>query len=161
MVLLLKTMKYCRRMVEEVECTLGRHNFLDVKFFTPSMADCRQHCQDTLLCRFQWTSFLENVWETENYDQIHFYFVTPKTSLLSRIVPHTHLTYPDIYLKYQQRQAHLFLSPFVLPCHPILPQDLPQILSLPPLAPPSPPLLSPNTRLLYNVMKTMWMMMIW
>ena len=45
-------MKHCRRMVEEVECTLGRHNFLDVKFFTPSMDECRQHCQETLLCRF-------------------------------------------------------------------------------------------------------------
>ena len=44
--------KHCRRMVEEVECTLGRHNFLDVKFFTPSMDECRQHCQETLLCRF-------------------------------------------------------------------------------------------------------------
>ena len=112
-------LKYCRRMVEEVECTLGRHNFLDVKFFTPSMADCRQHCQDTLLCRSQRISF---------YPQK---------------IPHKYT--PQIY-------------PTNIP-HKYTPQLPPQILSLPALASPSPPLLPPNTRLLHYVMKTVWMIL--
>ncbi len=34
-----------KRMVDNVECTLGRNNFLDVKYFVPNVQECRQHCQ--------------------------------------------------------------------------------------------------------------------
>jgi hypothetical protein len=34
-----------KRMVDKVRCTLGRNNFLDVKYFVPSVEHCKAHCQ--------------------------------------------------------------------------------------------------------------------
>ena len=40
-----------KRMIENVLCTIGENNFLDVKLFTPSLAACQQHCEDTMGCK--------------------------------------------------------------------------------------------------------------
>ena len=40
-----------KRMIENVLCTIGENNFLDVKLFTPSLAACQQHCEDTTGCK--------------------------------------------------------------------------------------------------------------
>ena len=48
---LAEVMDLPRRIVEEKSCTLGRHNFLDVNFFTPDMAACRDQCEAMEQCR--------------------------------------------------------------------------------------------------------------
>ena len=40
-----------KRMIENVLCTIGENNFLEVKLFTPSLAACQQHCEDTMGCK--------------------------------------------------------------------------------------------------------------
>ena len=34
-----------KRMVDNVQCTLGRNNFLDVEYFVPSLESCKLKCQ--------------------------------------------------------------------------------------------------------------------
>ena len=34
-----------KRMVDNVKCTLGRNNFLDVEYFVPSLESCQLKCQ--------------------------------------------------------------------------------------------------------------------
>ena len=41
-----------QRIVTNRQCTLGRNNFLDVKFFTPSLSACRSYCQSVAGCRY-------------------------------------------------------------------------------------------------------------
>ncbi len=41
-----------KRMVDNVECTLGKNNFLDMKMFVPRLDDCRVHCLETEGCRY-------------------------------------------------------------------------------------------------------------
>eukprot|EP00095_Tigriopus_kingsejongensis_P003413 maker-scaffold1126_size61158-snap-gene-0.10 protein:Tk03413 transcript:maker-scaffold1126_size61158-snap-gene-0.10-mRNA-1 annotation:"microneme protein " len=43
-----------KRMVDNIQCTLGKNNFLDVKFFVASTEECQQHCQQTDGCRYYW-----------------------------------------------------------------------------------------------------------
>jgi hypothetical protein len=38
-------------MIENVLCTIGANNFLDVKLFVPTLAACQQHCDQTDGCR--------------------------------------------------------------------------------------------------------------
>ena len=40
-----------KRMIENVLCTIGANNFLDVKLFVPSLSACQQHCETTQGCR--------------------------------------------------------------------------------------------------------------
>ena len=40
------TLRSCsKRMVDNVQCTLGRNNFLDVEYFVPSLESCQLKCQ--------------------------------------------------------------------------------------------------------------------
>ena len=41
-----------KRMIENVQCTIGANNFLDVKLFVPNLAACQQHCETTQGCRY-------------------------------------------------------------------------------------------------------------
>ncbi|TRY74923.1 hypothetical protein TCAL_07513 [Tigriopus californicus] len=43
-----------KRMVDNVQCALGKNNFLDVKFFVESTDECKIHCQATNGCRYYW-----------------------------------------------------------------------------------------------------------
>ena len=155
---LLNVLKYCRRMVEEVECTLGRHNFLDVKFFTPSMDDCRQHCQDTLLCRCL-NRFLSSIMCGEKRTWPNTLQLIKPQDITS--VKDTSASNLSPVISVFSKSKPIFcpcfsslVTPFYLKFTPSFP---PQILSLPALAPPSPPPLSSNTCLLHNVMKMMRM----
>ena len=47
-------------MIDNVDCTLGRNNFLDVKFFVPSSERCKRFCQDTEDCRYYWWNPIGN-----------------------------------------------------------------------------------------------------
>ena len=42
-----------KRMVDNVQCTLGRNNFLDVEYFVPSLESCKLKCQvrNALMCK--------------------------------------------------------------------------------------------------------------
>ena len=39
-------------MVDNVECTLGKNNFLGVKYFIESNEVCKEICQGTYGCRY-------------------------------------------------------------------------------------------------------------
>jgi hypothetical protein len=41
-----------QRIVTHRQCTLGRNNFLDLKFFTPSLSACRSYCLSVAGCRY-------------------------------------------------------------------------------------------------------------
>ena len=45
-----------KRMVDNVQCTLGRNNFLDVEYFVPSLESCKLKCQvrNGLKLKFEW-----------------------------------------------------------------------------------------------------------
>ena len=46
-------MRSCsKRMIENVLCTIGANNFLDVKLFVPNLAACQKHCDMTDGCRW-------------------------------------------------------------------------------------------------------------
>jgi len=41
-----------KRIIDNVLCTIGENNFLDVKLFTPDLSACRDHCENTEGCRY-------------------------------------------------------------------------------------------------------------
>jgi len=41
-----------KRIIENLLCTVGQNNLLDVKLFTPSLAACRDHCEASDGCRY-------------------------------------------------------------------------------------------------------------
>ena len=41
-----------QRVVTHRQCTLGRNNYLAVKFFTPSSSACQSHCEAQAGCRY-------------------------------------------------------------------------------------------------------------
>ena len=40
-----------KRIIDNVLCTIGENNFLDVKLFTTDLSACRDHCETTEGCR--------------------------------------------------------------------------------------------------------------
>ena len=54
-------LKSCaKRMVDNMNCPLGKNNFLEVKFFVPTVETCGNHCRDTPGCRYYWWYPIEN-----------------------------------------------------------------------------------------------------
>ena len=54
-------LKSCaKRMVDNMNCPLGKNNFLEVKFFVPTVEMCGNHCRDTAGCRYYWWYPIEN-----------------------------------------------------------------------------------------------------
>ena len=47
-----------KRVIDNIQCTLGRNNFLDVRFFVPNVEECQSFCQETPGCRYTYTSKL-------------------------------------------------------------------------------------------------------
>ena len=43
-----------------MNCPLGKNNFLEVKFFVPTVEMCGNHCRDTPGCRYYWWYPIEN-----------------------------------------------------------------------------------------------------
>ena len=41
-----------KRVIDNIQCDLGRNNFLDVRFFVPNVEDCQTFCRDTPGCRY-------------------------------------------------------------------------------------------------------------
>ena len=49
-----------KRMTDNINCPLGKNNFLEVKFFVPTLEECAEHCRDTQGCRYYWWYSIEN-----------------------------------------------------------------------------------------------------
>ncbi len=49
-----------KRMIDHINCPLGRNNFLEVKFFVPSLEICAEHCRASEGCRYYWWYPIEN-----------------------------------------------------------------------------------------------------
>ena len=41
-----------KRVIDNIQCDLGRNNFLDVRFFVPNVEDCQAFCRDSPGCRY-------------------------------------------------------------------------------------------------------------
>ena len=41
-----------KRVIDNIQCDLGRNNFLDVRFFVPNVEECQAFCRDTPGCRY-------------------------------------------------------------------------------------------------------------
>ena len=54
-------LKSCaKRMIDNMDCALGKNNFLAVKYFVPTVETCADHCKDTEGCRYYWWYPIEN-----------------------------------------------------------------------------------------------------
>ena len=54
-------LKSCaKRMIDNMNCPLGKNNFLEVKFFVPTVEICGDHCRSTQGCRYYWWYPIEN-----------------------------------------------------------------------------------------------------
>ena len=54
-------LKSCaKRMIDNINCPLGKNNFLDMKFFVPNLEGCAELCRDTRGCRYYWWYPIEN-----------------------------------------------------------------------------------------------------
>ena len=42
-----------KRVIDNLECTLGRNNFLDVRFFVANVEDCQAFCRKSPGCRYK------------------------------------------------------------------------------------------------------------
>ena len=42
-----------KRVIDNIQCDLGRNNFLDVRFFVPNVEDCQAFCRDSPGCRYK------------------------------------------------------------------------------------------------------------
>lgn len=49
-----------KRMIDHIDCPLGKNNFLEVKFFVPNLEACAENCRNTEGCRYYWWYPIEN-----------------------------------------------------------------------------------------------------
>ena len=47
-------------MIDNINCPLGKNNFLEVKFFVPALEVCADHCREVEGCRYYWWYPIEN-----------------------------------------------------------------------------------------------------